>query len=305
MVFFWPWDRIDTEESQVTWDKENNLFVVNLMMGNSNHGCLVNLYVDPSKGFIPVKKNLLKLDGTLFRIDENKDFRKADAGLWFPYKYSWYDPRMKFKAEFTMLELSVNKPIKEELFDFDVAKQRAWFEAQKKKSDSNLAKNLEEKAEKKIFHIQIMDPNNDPISEAQVYKNFGVGEGAWQEGFLTSSDKKGHVQLAERLIFTSERERQRGVLLYAKTHDNLAGFLEITAQHMGKQIQWQLKSACKVYGELESSVLEKLNQQLEWTNVYLYRDKYRPDICIVVIGVPGNRVSESLKVDLGNFVIFY
>ncbi len=68
-------------------------------------------------------------------------------------------------------------------------------------------------------------------------------------------------------------------MLYALSGSKLAGFLEVSRQDAGREIEWQLEPVCRVYGRIESSELDKLNQPLAWANVLLYRGKYRPLSC--------------------------
>jgi thiol-disulfide isomerase/thioredoxin len=136
----------------------------------------------------------------------------------------------------------------------------------------------EARKETQFFILRIIDVNGNPVEGVGVHKYFSIREDGWQSHGRYISDDEGSVKFQKEDIYEYPHEKD-GILLYAVSENKLAGFLEITPQHIGKPIQWQLKSACKVYGELESSALEKLNRQLEWTNVYLYSNKYRPLSC--------------------------
>jgi len=129
----------------------------------------------------------------------------------------------------------------------------------------------------KKFFLMVVDSGGQPVTGAQVYKYFSITNGRRQPG-LSASDEEGKVILDKEDIFKYEWEGNK-VLLYALSDDKLAGFLEVSWADAGREIEWRLEPACKVYGQLKSSSLENLNQALEWTNVYLCRGKYRPLSC--------------------------
>ncbi|MFC1738394.1 M56 family metallopeptidase [Planctomycetota bacterium] len=128
---------------------------------------------------------------------------------------------------------------------------------------------------KAFLTLQVIDNNGNPVEGAGIHKYFSVREDGWRSYGRFISDEEGFVKFQKEDIFEYPHENN-GILLYAVSENELAGFLEITPQHIGRPIQWQLKPTCKVHGKLESSALKKLNQQLEWTNVYVSKDNYRP-----------------------------
>jgi hypothetical protein len=87
-------------------------------MSSSPRGPMVRLYIDPAKDFIPVRREFLKHDGTLLVAFTCDELRKTAEGLWIPYKYSWFDPRASFSAEYQVQEVVLNKPIPDNLLDF-------------------------------------------------------------------------------------------------------------------------------------------------------------------------------------------
>jgi beta-lactamase regulating signal transducer with metallopeptidase domain/thiol-disulfide isomerase/thioredoxin len=134
-------------------------------------------------------------------------------------------------------------------------------------------------SEKDII-FNILDPNGLPVSGAKVGKhlsNFDDTRGEHHVSFNSvQSDEKGLVSFQKDDLF-QERNQDKKLLLYAlETSQKLVGFLEISLDDSHRVIEWQLKPACRVKGRLESSSLEKLEQNLEWTNVYVYKDNYRP-----------------------------
>jgi len=134
------------------------------------------------------------------------------------------------------------------------------------------------KSEKsKKFFLMVVDSGGQPVTGSQVYKHFSMVDGQRRSG-LSTSDTEGKVILDKEDIFKYEWEGNK-VLLYALSGSKLAGFLGVSRGDTGREIEWRLERGCRVYGQLKSSSLEKLNQALEWTNVYLYRGKYRPLSC--------------------------
>ncbi len=125
--------------------------------------------------------------------------------------------------------------------------------------------------------LRVVDSAGRPVTGAQVYKYFDMMDEQRQLG-LGTSDADGKVFLEEEDIYRYGRRGDK-VLLYALSDSKLAGFLEVSRADAGREIEWQLEPVCRLHGKLESSALEKLNRPLEWTNVLLYRGKYRPLSC--------------------------
>ena len=122
------------------------------------------------------------------------------------------------------------------------------------------------------YIIRVVDGNGQPVAGVSVYKSFSTHDEAKpRREFL--SDANGIIATDKKKVFKYEN---KGVLLYALSDDGLVGFLEIRPEGYGKQFELKLQPGCAVRGKLESSALKDLGQSLEWKNVYLYRDKYRP-----------------------------
>ena len=114
----WPEEKIKLDEATVTLDEKNNYYTLKVQ-GDIKNGPWIVLYVDPAKDFIPVKKEFIAYDGTLLLTYECSNFHQMPNGLWIPYRYSWFDPRMNYGAVYEVKEIRVNEPIDENLFDFD------------------------------------------------------------------------------------------------------------------------------------------------------------------------------------------
>ncbi len=129
-------------------------------------------------------------------------------------------------------------------------------------------------SEKKIA-FSLLDPNGLFISGAKVGKRLSNFDDALSFNSV-QSDENGLVSFQKDDLF-QDRNQDNKLLLYAlETSRKLVGFLEISPDDSNGVIEWQLKPACRVKGRLESSSLEKLEQNLKWTNVYVYKDIYRP-----------------------------
>lgn len=117
--FGWPWEKMNLDKATVTRDEKNDLYIMKVQMGSSPKGRLIILYIDPSKNFIPVKKEFLTYDGTLLTTFECSDFRQPEIGLWIPYQYSVFAPRVHIRIIYEVLNVKVNEPIADDLFDFE------------------------------------------------------------------------------------------------------------------------------------------------------------------------------------------
>jgi thiol-disulfide isomerase/thioredoxin len=123
--------------------------------------------------------------------------------------------------------------------------------------------------DEKIITIQVLDPNDQPVPEAVVYNGFHVGIerlGMKSAGFRCDQQGKVVISCAEFFKY----EWQDAVVLYSCCGNRYAGFLEVSRQDTGVTRQLQLAPACRVYGRVKSSELEKLGQALGWPNVYLF-----------------------------------
>lgn len=115
----WPWEAWNLDETTITRDEKNNYYIMKVKMTTLPKGPLITLYIDPSKGFIPVKREFRKYDGTLASIFECSDFRQVENGLWIPYRYSLVDPRTNYETVCEVQEMLVNQPIPDNLLDFE------------------------------------------------------------------------------------------------------------------------------------------------------------------------------------------
>jgi len=117
-LFAAPWDRIDIVKATATFNKDENNYVLNFKIRDVPKSHLFRLYIDPSRGFIPVKREYVKDDGTVMAKAECSDLRQTKGGLWIPYKYSWIAPRSKITNSSEVEEVKVNEPIADNLLDF-------------------------------------------------------------------------------------------------------------------------------------------------------------------------------------------
>jgi len=130
------------------------------------------------------------------------------------------------------------------------------------------------------FVFRILDPNCLPVRGVKVGKHLSIHSDARGRNLVNfgsaQSDEKGLVSFQKNDLFQGRNQDERSLLYALETSRELAGFLEISPDQCDGVIDWQLQPACKVNGRLESSPLEKLGQDLDGANVYLYKDRYRP-----------------------------
>jgi len=122
--------------------------------------------------------------------------------------------------------------------------------------------------------LKVVGLNGEKLSGAKVYQNYLIHNGQ-QGGREYTCDKDGLVNLAENDVFQYERQR-KGIVLYGLYEDKLAGFVDVNANDLNKELTVKLIPACRVYGKLRSTELNKLGQKVRWTNVYVCRGNDRP-----------------------------
>ncbi|MCK4292084.1 MAG: carboxypeptidase regulatory-like domain-containing protein [Planctomycetes bacterium] len=134
-------------------------------------------------------------------------------------------------------------------------------------------------SEEKII-VRLLDLNGLPVSSVRVGKYWSNSDEIQGRPYINfnyvPSDEEGLVQFQKDDLFQDRNQNERRLLYALGPSQKLAGFTEISPQDADQVIDWQLHPACRVNGRLESSSLEKLEQNLEWTNVYVYKDNYRP-----------------------------
>lgn len=118
----WPLDKADTNASSVSFDSKTNTYILKLKMGSTNNSPFIKLYVDPSKGYLPTRKQLLKHDSTLVMDFKNHDFKQLKDSLWVPLKYTWLDPRDNFKTIYEVKKIAINETIPDNLFELTFPK---------------------------------------------------------------------------------------------------------------------------------------------------------------------------------------
>jgi thiol-disulfide isomerase/thioredoxin len=118
--------------------------------------------------------------------------------------------------------------------------------------------------------LKVVGPDGKALAGAKIYQRYSIQDGN-QRGEEYVCDENGIAGLIEQKIFQYEQQR-KGVVLYGLYDDKLAGFIEVSAADLGKELEIKLTPACRIYGKLSSAELEGLGQKLEWTNVYVLRE---------------------------------
>jgi thiol-disulfide isomerase/thioredoxin len=131
--------------------------------------------------------------------------------------------------------------------------------------------------------LKVVGPDSKALAGAKIYQGYSIQNGNQRDKEYICN-KNGLVGLTEQKIFQYEHHR-KGVVLYGLYDDKLAGFIEVSATDLGKELEIKLTPACRVYGKLNSAELEELGQKLKWTNVYVLRDNSRT---LSYMGAQGN-----------------
>ena len=131
--------------------------------------------------------------------------------------------------------------------------------------------------EKQIF-MQVVGPDGQPLARARVYQYYAMHYNM-QHGKEYICDINGWVELDESKLFQTDEHRQ-GILLYGLYDDKFAGFEDVNADDLDKELQMQLVPACRFTGTVESSELTKMGQQLELTDVFICRGHTKLLACL-------------------------
>ncbi len=124
--------------------------------------------------------------------------------------------------------------------------------------------------------LKVVGPNGEALAIAEVYQYYSMhDEQPCGKEKKYVCDKKGLVRLPEDEVFQYEWQR-KGVVLYGLYEDKLAGFADVNADDLDKEVELKLTPACRVYGKLKSTELDNLGQKVEWANVYVCRENNRP-----------------------------
>ncbi len=123
--------------------------------------------------------------------------------------------------------------------------------------------------------LAVVDSDGKPVKEAAVYKYYHIKDDTLPAK-LAVSDEKGEVVLAKKEIFRYGSKRgTEDALLYVIDEEKLVGFVEVSPADMEKQQKVRLRPACRVYGKVKSTGLEKLDLPLEQASVSLERGRYK------------------------------
>jgi len=114
-------DLINPDEAEVSYDEKDGLYILFAKITPDNpKGPKIRLYIDPSKGYIPVKQEPMTYQDVRFGITECKDFHQHGDGLWIPYEYSSIsDPQATYSVSYKVEDVVVNESIEDSLLDFE------------------------------------------------------------------------------------------------------------------------------------------------------------------------------------------
>jgi len=121
--------------------------------------------------------------------------------------------------------------------------------------------------------LKVIGPDGEKLGNAKVYQHYRIDKSR-QRGREYTCDKDGLVNLAENEVFQYQWER-KGIVLYGLYEDKLAGFVNVSADDLSKEVILKLTPSCRVFGKINSTDLNNLGQKLQWTNVYVYRGNDR------------------------------
>jgi thiol-disulfide isomerase/thioredoxin len=122
--------------------------------------------------------------------------------------------------------------------------------------------------------VRLMSADGRPLANASVGTHAYGESGAEPRWKFFAPNAKSDDSGIARLKF--ERPLEKRTLLYALSHDSkLAAFTELSSDELTQPVEIKLLPACRMHGRLASADLAAVNRQMDWTNVYLFRDKDR------------------------------
>jgi thiol-disulfide isomerase/thioredoxin len=123
--------------------------------------------------------------------------------------------------------------------------------------------------------LKVVGPDGQPLAKAKVYQYYALHYNQ-QHGNEFICDENGVAELNEINLFKTRQP----VSLYILYEDKFAGFTEVNPDDLGKELQVNLTTACRLAGTIKSTKLANLGQSLELTNVYVYRGQDRLMSCL-------------------------
>ena len=115
------WKKLhDQRNISLKYNRISNLYEFKIILEDSADSIFI-FYVDPTKKFIPVKKEYFSKN-TFVKHLECQNFQNIN-NVWIPYSYFWKDIRQNLSEYYEVEEVSVNIPIEENLLDFDFPKE--------------------------------------------------------------------------------------------------------------------------------------------------------------------------------------
>ncbi len=111
------WKKIhDLHDIALKYDRFSNLYELKVIIQKPIDAAYT-FYLDPTKKFIPVKKEITEND-TLIKHINCDQFQNVN-NVWIPYSYSCTEFKERRKQYYEVEEASANIDIEDSLFDFD------------------------------------------------------------------------------------------------------------------------------------------------------------------------------------------
>jgi hypothetical protein len=114
------WDLIlrRADSAALSYDTEKNLYVYEFQFYDNPDKARLRLWIDPQRDYIPVIKEYMDPDGTLYYRQTCLDWRRT-SGLWVPITCKVVEYRNQTIEEYAVKEVEVNNPIDVERMDFE------------------------------------------------------------------------------------------------------------------------------------------------------------------------------------------
>lgn len=122
---FYDWIEITQvmDELTVKQSDDSDLYVLERQL-NSEDGhtsSTYQLFIDPKKGYLPVRELTIVIQDDKTLISHNKEWMNFQEvnGLWIPTRFTWYNKEAKTGGEYTFDSIRINEAIPKEAFKIE------------------------------------------------------------------------------------------------------------------------------------------------------------------------------------------
>lgn len=113
-----PWSMIHEQIHTASITVDQGLYMLEIRFDDSGQSPRLRIWIDPEKGYIPVLNAMISPDKSISSQIDCRDWKMVD-NLWIPMSYVYSAPTFGFRQEFEVQSVLLNRPIADNLMDFD------------------------------------------------------------------------------------------------------------------------------------------------------------------------------------------